>query len=136
MSEKMSNPGVFPVTREANDKGWSAYQYREAFRAARPPKLTYYAYDVIIHSRTEVEFIAYDMRDNLMGGLGDEIGRFKATVPANLTKDDVERAIISAAALRLAAERAADDRRLIQAYADELRTLVDAAALVSEPSQS
>ena len=65
-------PDLFPIYCRAHETAHftnSPYQYRavfqEAFQAIREkePRASYYAYDAIVHSRTEVEFVLYGMRD-------------------------------------------------------------------------
>lgn len=123
---------VFPIELRAYETAHftsSPYRYRDVFVAAflaERPKGSYYAFDVTIHSRTEVSFTAYDMRDFCFGGIGDIIWRGSATVSQELTDEDVEQAIQRAAAVQLIAERAAEDRRIIGGYADQIRAALDA----------
>lgn len=128
---------IFPIVRKAVETPHftsSPYSYREAFLAAFKPvrdqdrRASYYAYDVIIHSRTSVEFVVYDMRDNLCGGIGDETHRLKAKVKASLTREDVEDAIYRAAELRRSAELFLAEQRIIDGYADEIRASLKAGA--------
>ena len=118
---------IFPIENNAYETSnytSSPYAYRDAFRAAflaANPKGSFYAFSVKILSRTEVEFIAYDMRDNFSGGIGDEIWRGRAYVPPSLTETDVERAILRAARERLEDERQAADAVIVSGYADEIR---------------
>lgn len=135
---------VFPIDLRACETPHytsSPYQYREVFRAAllaADPRASYYAFDVTVHSPTAVSFIAYDMRDNLYGGIGNEVWRGKASVPASLTRDDVERAIFAAAKRRRALERVEEENAVIRGYAEEIRKAEgldvsgDAPALVAE----
>lgn len=122
---------IFPITRAAYETPnftQSAYEYREAFLGAWKEldeqvrrREGYYAYDVVIHSRTQVEFIVYDMRDNCRGGIGKETRRLTARVKASLTRPDVEREIYRWAEARRSAELLAAEERIISGYATEIR---------------
>lgn len=122
---------IFPITLPCNDRGWSAYTFQKAFLAAKPDKLIWYGYDTIIHSPTEVEFVTYDMQDNVYGGLGKKTATFKTEVSTDLTADDINRKIMSLAALRRKAEWKAIEAEIISGYAEEIR----AAAGLSHLSQ-
>jgi hypothetical protein len=119
---------IFPILRRAVETPHytrNPPEYREVFKAARPADLRPYAYDVAILSRTLVEFVAYDMRDNFYGGIGQEIGRFRAKVPKRLTKPDVERAILDAAIAQREAELRVAEALIVKGYADQIRAALD-----------
>jgi hypothetical protein len=112
---------IFPITLACDDRGWSAYSFQKAFRAAKPEGLTWYGYDTIIHSSTDVEFVVYDMENNVHGGLGKKTGQFRATVPPSLTANDIDRKIVFLATERREAELRAAEQSIIAGYADEMR---------------
>lgn len=116
---------VFPITLSCDDRGWSEYRYREFFLANKPKGLTWFAYDTIILSETEVEFVVYDMRCNYSGGRGVEIERFKAAVPKEIIGSDIEKKIVAVAAARRGEELAAHEKRIIAGYADEIRAAMN-----------
>lgn len=133
MGEKLSYE-IFPIKLRAYETPHytsSPHQYRAAFMAAWRADTTrtrrndsWYAFDATIVSRTEVEFVAYHMRDSFSGGIGDECWRGKATVAADLTANDIERAIFKAAAERRDTERRAEELAIIERYADEIRAIL------------
>jgi hypothetical protein len=78
----------FPFTIPADETPHytaSCYDFRPVFMAHRPKDMTWFAYDVIVKSRDEIEFVVFDMRCNVSGGIGKEIGRIPAVVPEVLT---------------------------------------------------
>lgn len=124
----MSAADVFPITLACNGKGWSAFDYRDTFLSHKPKDASWYGYDVVIHDREEVEFVAYNIRDCFSGGLGNEAFRFKVGVPRHLTKKDVERRLWYLAEERRMAELAAQEKVIVSGYADDLRAALDAGA--------
>lgn len=125
---------IFPIELRAYETPHytsSPYQYRdaflEAFRADPAHPRGYYCYDVLIHSRTEVSFVAYDMRDNLSGGIGSKVWEGRATVSADLTREDVERAILWAATIQREDELRAAEAKIIEGYAHNIRAEIDGA---------
>lgn len=116
---------IFPITLHCDMRGWSEYRYREFFCRNKPKEMTWFAYDTIIHGETDVEFVAYGMRCNYSGGLGEEIGRFNASVPSALTGEDIEKKILAVAAKRREDELADQERRIIAGYADEIRAAMN-----------
>lgn len=127
----MKTAEVFPIelrARETEHHTSSPFQFRSAFLKAKPADMRWYEFDVIIKSRTHVEFVAYDIRDTVFGGIGREIWRGTATVPASLTNDDVERAIHRAARYRREEEIAAAEAAIVAGYADEIRAELSVSA--------
>lgn len=106
---------VFPFTLHAEE--WAAYtesprNFREAFLAAKPEGLIWYAYDVTVQSSTLVDFTVYGMRDTVSGGVGKKVGAFSAAVSAEVTRPAIVRE-----ATRLAAARRDDE---VQQREDEI----------------
>lgn len=66
--------------------GHSCMEFRDEFLAVRPANMHWYAYDVIIKGPTSIVFVVYNMRDNLRGGVGDEIARLKSECSEAKTK--------------------------------------------------
>lgn len=118
---------VFPFTLHCNDKGWSAYEFRSSFLASKPDDLSWYGYDVIIHSRTNVEFVVYSMRNSFSGGLGREIARFSAKVPASMTNAEIERRALHLATIKREAELHAVETEIILDYAAAILKQIDSA---------
>ena len=124
---------VFPILLRAHETAYyasSPSRYRDAFltawRADSDPKRDgWYAYDVTIHSRTDVSFVAYDMRDNLRGGIGSKVWEGRATVPADLTREDVEAAILWVAIFQRENELKASEAKIIEGYAHNIRAEID-----------
>lgn len=118
---------MFPFTVYAKYEN-STRDFYQTFMANRPKGLTWYAYNVVVKSPTEVEFVVFDMEDMATGGIGDEIGRFEATVDASVTLVAMTRHAHELATLQLYDERVAEERRIVAGYAAEIlqAALVDA----------
>lgn len=112
---------IFPISLPCNQKGWSEHAFRKAFMDAKPEGLIWYGYDTIIHSPFQVEFVVYDMHDNVSGGLGKQIANFKATVFEETTRDAIDRRIMALAAARRHRELKQTEDDIIRRYADEIR---------------
>lgn len=120
---------IFPIKLYARD--WpnytqSPHHYRATFLKVKPKGASWFAYHVVILSRTQVEFIVHNIRDSCSGGIGEEIFRCKTEVPASLTEKDVERAILAAAQDRREQEIEAAENAIIAKYAAEIRARIDA----------
>lgn len=72
-------------------------------------KFSYYCFDAVILSDTEVEFVCYDMHDFASGGRGKEIHRFRAA----LDKSYLTR-YINVRLLRRAMQRRDEELRLAE----------------------
>lgn len=119
---------LFPFTifaLETTHYTMSAHGFRGAFLAAKPKDLTWYAYDVIVKSRTEVEFTVYSMRDNCYGGIGEKIATFEAVVDPSLTAGPIENEALRRGHEKRAEELMAIERRMVRRYADELLATLD-----------
>lgn len=116
---------IFPINIPCCDQGGGSYAFRSFFMATRPKDIIWYGYDSIILSKTEVEFVIYDMFDdmfdNCRGGLGAEITRFKALVPESTTERFIERRILDLAMERRTIEIIAAEGEIVKRYADEIR---------------
>jgi hypothetical protein len=82
-----------------------------------------FAFDVVIHTTTGVEFIAYSF-DDLHCRVGDEIGRFHVDVSRDLTETDINRKILILAKNRRSKELKDQELEIINRYADEIRALI------------
>lgn len=112
---------VFPFTLHCNGKGWSEHRYRDFFLSAKPAGLSWFGYDTILHSRTDIEFVVYDMKDSFYGGLGSVVCRFRSVVPPAVTKEHVEQRIFLLAAERREKELADEEAAIVRRYASEIR---------------
>lgn len=89
MNEKKRTP-VFPFTVYCDrERGWPSWHFRELYQKTRDPDVTWYGFDVIVHSRVKVEFITYDMKDSVYGGLGKEIHRHTVDVDREVTEKPI-----------------------------------------------
>jgi hypothetical protein len=131
---------VFPITLRCTPDGHYPYGWRETFLAAKPAKMVWFAFDVIIHTPTGVEFIAYSF-DELHFHVGDEIGRFHVDVSRDLTENDINRKILILAKNRRLKELEDEELKIINRYADEIRALIypphaNETALESDPKSN
>lgn len=130
----MDHP-IFPFTIKAYSTDYytaSPYRYRahflKAFQESTPKGSTYFAFDVILKSATEVEFVAYHMFDNVRGGIGDEFWRGSATVPAKLTEEDIQEQIKAVAKMRRKEERALAEEAAIARHLADIVAEMEALA--------
>lgn len=113
---------IFPIHIRSNNQGHVIGEFRAAYLAARTPKMdSWFCFDVLIRSRTEVTFIVFGMWSNVSGGKGEEKYRFDAVVSPELTASAIERKIVSLATDRRLRELDAAENRIIDGYADEIR---------------
>lgn len=123
----------------SGEHGGGPLNFRAAFQANRPDmidivegkgtgweytrreKFSYYAFDVIVLSQTEVEFVCFDMYDNYWGGKGKEFHRFTATVDKSVTNKHVGRRLFARGIDRRERELAEQERKKCQKFADEER---------------
>jgi len=75
---------LFPFTAVSYNS--TNQELSRLFRENKPEGETYYDYDLIVHSKKEIEFVAFGMFDNFHGGRGKEKYRFKVTVKPKDTK--------------------------------------------------
>lgn len=116
---------VFPFTVYCNRRtGWGDSSLRDTFLAVKPKGMIWYGFDTIIRTRTDVEFVVFDMRDFVSGGLGDEIARLSAKVSADLTNSAVEERIRCLAVERREAELHDMEMAIIDGYVDEIRNSI------------
>lgn len=118
----MSSP-IFPFTIKAYSTPHytsSPSQYRDhfvrAFLESSPKGFAYFAYDAILQSATEVDFVAYDMLDSCYGGIGAKIWSGSATVPEELTREDIQKQINVVAKERREKEKALLEKRAIERH--------------------
>ena len=128
----------FPFRLYSNENGNSPWGFNGTFQANRPEELvitetwgtyvhtcrvkfSYYCFDVIIHSQTEIEFVCFDMEDNCYGGKGKEIHRFSVTVDKSVTNEYVGRRLFYRGIDRRERELAEQERKHYQKFADEER---------------
>lgn len=106
----------------------SERDFQQTFLATKPADMSWFAYDVVILSPTQIEFIVYNMRCIASGGIGEPIANFSATVPAVLTLKHMERRAFSLARARRDEELLEAERKIVKSYAaDYLRQMKKAA---------
>lgn len=108
-----------------HERGWSASQFKNTFMKVKPAGLTWYGYDVIIHSPTEIEFVVFEMYDNFSGGVGNEIARFTATVSRSVTDRDIRSRSMELAVDRRRHELCEAEAEIINRYANEFLAALD-----------
>lgn len=114
---------MFPFTLKARETPHftsSPYDFRKAFLANKPESLSWFAYDVVVASPTDVEFVVYDMRDFCRGGIGKEIARFEAKVGRGVTRASIEHRALYLAQERRNAELEAAEAEVVRTYAAEI----------------
>lgn len=109
---------IFQVNRPDKIKktfghGVGAFEYIEDFIC--------YCFDVVIHSATEVEFVCYDMEDNIYGGRGKHIHSFKVKCKKSATKKHIEKRLIERAIVRRTYELEVAECEIYALYADQER---------------
>lgn len=117
---------VFPFTIRAVETRHftsSSIQFRKTFLDGRPEGETWYAYDVIVHSRTKVEFVVFGMRDLLYGGIGDEVFRFEEVVDAKLTKRPYDKRVYDLATQIFNEKARLEELEEIKHYAGRIRNM-------------
>lgn len=114
------NEEFFPFTLPCTDQGSGSYEFRPYFMKARPENLIWYGYDTVINSPVDVEFIVYDMRDNVYGGLGKKIATLNAVVPDTVTSGPINERARYLARSRRAQELAQTEALIVSRYADEI----------------
>lgn len=113
---------IFPFTLYCDDRhGGGPHEFRATFTEVRPFDRTCYCYDVVIHSPTRVEFVAFDMLDMCSGGKGEKCFTCEAVVDVSLTKRFIDREIMFEAALRREAEIRRSEAAIIEQHAAQIR---------------
>lgn len=115
---------VFPFTLYAASDGRSDSRFQSAFLKAKPEKLVWYCFDVIVESPTAITFIVYDMRDNTYGGKGDKIAEFKAKVDTSITKKSIDQRILYLAECMREEELERIESEAIAKYAEQIRATI------------
>lgn len=123
-TEKTAKPVlVFPFTLSAHDNGHfvsSPRGFDAAFKAAKPEGLSWYAFDVTVHSPTEVTFTPYGMACMAYGGIGAAKPSFSAVVTAEVTRPAIVRVATNLARWRRKAELEAAEDAIVAAYASKI----------------
>ena len=73
IEDRIKNAEVFPFTLVSTWKGHSDLRFQRTFLRAKPEEMTWYCYDVIVKSPSEVTFAVYDIYDNVYGVKGKKI---------------------------------------------------------------
>lgn len=121
----LKNNPIFPIRVLCDDNGRVGPSYARAFVAIKPAGMSWYSFDMIIHSYSEVEFIVYDMRDTVTGGIGNVIATFKATVPPELIEGEIAQIIKNRAHDFRMQELANRETVVINRYVDLIRGLTE-----------
>lgn len=134
----MDNP-FFPFRIYSSDMhGGGPYEFQNAFHKNKPEtveiverfgtfvhkrteRFSWYAFDVIVLSQTEVEFVCFDMEGFCYGGKGKEFHRFTATVDKSVTSPTIGRRLFNRGVERRAYELEQAERKICQKFADEER---------------
>lgn len=113
---------IFPIILVSDSEGHSSPTFRKAFVAARTAQMdSWFCYDVVVRSRTEVTFIVFGMWNTVHGGKGNEKYRFDALVAPELTQRFIDQKILTIAEDRRAEELHAAEQIIIERYAAEIR---------------
>lgn len=138
----MTNEPFFPFTIYGSEDMHGVWEFRKTFQANRPEEITvvegkgtkweytrtekcsYYSFNVIVHSKTEVEFVCFDMLDNFYGGIGKESHRFRATCEEDLTSEFITRRLLHRAELRRICELEEQEALICAGYAEEERKVL------------
>lgn len=88
------------------------------FIQTKPKDMIYYAFDTIIHSAKEIEFIVYDMDKSFFGGggVGKELHRYKVQCDPLLTQQPIENRLYQIAMERRAKELDKIEQDMIEKY--------------------
>ncbi len=119
---------VFPIHLHSDERGRMIWEFRDVFMATRKSEVTWFCFDVIVRSRTDVTFVVFDMRDTTHGGKGKELYRYDAVVSSKLTLRFIEAHIYALAEARRSAELQAAEHAIIDGYANEIRTELELSA--------
>lgn len=127
---------VFPIILYARrDCGSSSYDFRKVFYSVKPKDFTFYAYDVVIRSRTKVTFNVFDMADNFYGGVGKKIAEYEAKVTSDMTKPHIDKKLMYLAEMIRAEEIEKAEKALINAHYGRLKKLLNDEELKMEKSK-
>jgi hypothetical protein len=114
---------IFPLTYRCNERGHSVVDLRALF-AANAPSSEAIGFDAVLHSRTEIEFIA-------RGAGLVELSRFTLSdVDPELTEGLIDDAILHVALTRRRSEVDVAEKDVVKRYAAEIRAEIDGAAHV------
>lgn len=91
------------------------------FEHKRTERFSIYCFDVVILSPTEVEFICFDMLDNLYGGRGKKFHQFKVECPREIIEPYISERLVERAIARRNAELELKEMEIVAGYAGEER---------------
>jgi hypothetical protein len=115
---------IFPFTLFAYDNTphyvSSEYKFRPVFLQNKPEGLSWYCYNVVVKSPTEVTFVHYGMLDNFSGGIGKLQGEFDAVVSAELTLPFIQKQAKLKAEWLRAQELAKAEQDIINGYYEQI----------------
>lgn len=112
---------IFPITLLCDrENGWSEYDFRAIFITNKPDGLSWYGYDTIINSPTNVTFHVWDMYDWLYGGCGKIVHEFSVDVKSCITRKHIVSKAASLALAKVKQEKQYEDDVKAAYYAEEL----------------
>jgi hypothetical protein len=116
---------LFPVRLSAhnnNGNGGGNYGFRSLFHNTKRPHQIWYAYETLIHSPSDVEFVVFDMLDSVYGGVGNEIYRYRTPADPAITMPEIRGAAISLAEEIRKRELNRAEDEIIARYAESILT--------------
>lgn len=119
------NTSVFPIDVWADSvTGYSPSHFQKAFIRTRPSKLSWYCFDVCIHTPDTIEFIAYGMADPVYGGKGKVLAQWQCQVNPSLTLPHIEHKCFELAREQRRIELQASEEQIVgklaKAYLDKV----------------
>lgn len=112
---------MFPFTLYCDrERGWSNVNFRPLFLSNKPKELIWYAYDVNILSKSEVEFIVYDIKDAVYGGVGSKLLSFICSADENLVKEFVVDRATSMAIVKRKQELNKEEDFIVAGYTNSI----------------
>lgn len=112
---------IFPITLRCDrEKGWSNHDFRALFITNKPDGLSWYGYDVVINSSTDIKFIIWDMYDNFYGGCGNIVAEFNLKVNSVVTRKYVVAKVSELALLKVRQDKEYDEAVKAAYIAEEL----------------
>lgn len=100
--------------------GGGSHEFREIFLTHKPKDKHWYAYTVIVKSQTRIQFLVYDIRDTVYGGVGREIYRFSVNIPYTAILSAIKDYAEKLARLRREKELKEQEELIISKYTHEI----------------
>jgi len=135
IEDRIKNAEVFPFTLVSTWKGHSDLRFQRTFLRAKPEEMTWYCYDVIVKSPSEVTFAVYDIYDNVYGVKGKKIAEVNAEADIALTAECINDRIQHMAKIFRAEELACIEQAIIDGYAARIKAAIGLNALETGESR-